>query len=86
MCNIDPIIGYFTMPCSNAEVKVKYATDITPYQYTWFVGQDWSTWGTTATYTTTSWANENHIGSLEVTNIINGKQFEVFDDQKYIEI
>ena len=79
LCNIDPIIGYFTMPCSNAEVKVKYATDITPYQYTWFVGQDWSTWGTTATYTTTSWANENHIGSLEVTNIINGKQFEVFD-------
>lgn len=78
LCNIDPIIGYFTMPCSNAEVKVKYATDITPYQYTWFVGQDWSTWGTTATYTTTSW-QYRHIGSLEVTNIINGKQFNGFE-------
>ncbi len=79
LCSIDPFIGHFTMPCGDVKIEVKYATDITYYQYTWFVGQDWSTWGTTATYTTTSWANENHIGSLEVTNIINGKQFKVFD-------
>lgn len=79
LCSIDPFIGYFTMPCSNAKVEVKYSTDITPYQYTWFVGQDWSTWGTTATYTTTSWGNNDKVGSLKITNIINGKLFDDFD-------
>ena len=44
LCSIDPFIGHFTMPCGDAKIEVKYATDITYYQYTWFVGQDWSTW------------------------------------------
>ena len=75
----DPAIYYFIMPCSDASIKVEYARNIGSYQYIWFVGQDWSTVGTTATYTTTSWAGGDHIGSLEVTNIINGKKFKGFD-------
>lgn len=78
LCSIDPFIGHFTMPCGDATIEVKYATDITYYQYTWFVGQDWSTWGTTATYTTTSWGNSDNVGSLKITNIINGKLFDDF--------
>lgn len=78
LCSIDPFIGHFTMPCGDVKIEVKYATDITYYQYTWFVGQDWSTWGTTATYTTTSWGNSDKIGSLKITNIINGKLFDDF--------
>lgn len=79
LCSIDPFIGHFTMPCGDVKIEVKYATDITYYQYTWFVGQDWSTWGTTATYTTTSWGNSDKVGSLKITNIINGKLFDKFD-------
>lgn len=75
----DPAIYYFIMPCSDASIKVEYARNIGSYQYIWFVGQDWSTVGTTATYTTKNWANGEHIGSLEVTNIINGKKFKGFD-------
>ena len=67
------------MPCGDVKIEVKYATDITYYQYTWFVGQDWSTWGTTATFTTTSWGNSHNVGSLKITNIINGKLFDKFD-------
>lgn len=78
LCSIDPFIGHFTMPCGDAKIEVKYATDITYYQYTWFVGQDWGTWGTTATYTTTSWGNSDKVGSLKITNIINGKLFDDF--------
>ena len=78
LCSIDPFIGHFTMPCGDVKIEVKYATDITYYQYTWFVGQDWSTWGTTATYTTTSWGNSHNVGSLKITNIINGKLFDNF--------
>ena len=78
LCSLDPFIGHFTMPCGDAKIEVKYATDITYYQYTWFVGQDWGTWGTTATYTTTSWGNSDKVGSLKITNIINGKLFDDF--------
>lgn len=79
LCSIDPFIGHFTMPCGDVKIEVTYATDITYYQYTWFVGQDWGTWGTTATYTTTSWGNSDNVGSLKITNIINGKLFDDFD-------
>lgn len=79
ICNLEnPTVYCFTMPCSNASVQVSYAEDITAYQYTWFVGQEWGTWGTTAAFETKEWSGGEHIGSLEVTKIINGKQFKEF--------
>lgn len=79
LCNMEnPAVYCFTMPCSDTSVQVSYAENMNAYQYTWFVGQEWSTWGTTATYETTSWSG-NHIGSLKVTSIINGRKFKQFD-------
>ena len=68
----------FTMPCSNASVQVSYAENMNAYQYTWFVGQEWGTWGTTAAFETKEWSGGDHIGSLKVTKIINGKLFREF--------
>ena len=80
ICNLEnPTVYCFTMPCSNASVQVSYAEDITAYQYTWFVGQEWGTWGTTAAFETKEWSGGDHIGSLEVTKIINGKLFKEFN-------
>ncbi len=69
----------FTMPCSNASVEVSYAGKLNANQYTWFVGQEWGTWGTTAAFETKEWSGVDHIGSLEVTKIINGKLFKEFN-------
>ncbi|WP_182435362.1 carboxypeptidase regulatory-like domain-containing protein [Clostridium sp. AF02-29] len=80
LCNFeDPTVYYFTMPCSNASVQVSYAVNLNATQYTWFVGQEWGTWGTTAAFETKEWSGGEHIGSLEVTKIINGKQFKEFN-------
>lgn len=80
ICNLEnPTVYCFTMPCSNASVQVSYAENMNAYQYTWFVGQEWGTWGTTATFKTKEWSGEDHIGSLEVTKIIKGKQFKEFN-------
>ena len=80
LCNFeDPTVYYFTMPCSNASVQVSYAENMNAYQYTWFVGQEWGTWGTTAAFKTKEWSGGDHIGSLEVTKIINGKLFREFN-------
>ena len=49
------------------------------YQYTWFLGQEWGTWGTTAAFETREWSGGEHIGSLKVTNIISGKLFKEFN-------
>ena len=80
LCNFeDPTVYYFTMPCSDASVEVSYAVNLNATQYTWFVGQEWGTWGTTADFETKEWSGEGHIGSLKVTKIINGKQFREFN-------
>ena len=80
LCNFeDPTVYYFTMPCSNASVEVSYAVNLNATQYTWFVGQEWGTWGTTATFKTKEWSGEDHIGSLKVTKIISGKLFKKFN-------
>lgn len=80
ICNLEnPTVYCFTMPCSNASVQVSYAENMNAYQYTWFVGQEWGTWGTTATFETREWSGADHIGSLKVTKIINGKLFEEFN-------
>ena len=80
LCNFeDPTVYYFTMPCSNASVEVSYAVNLNTTQYTWFVGQEWGTWGTTAAFETKEWSGGDHIGSLEVTKIINGKLFKEFN-------
>ena len=80
ICNLEnPTVYCFTMPCSNASVQVSYAENMNAYQYTWFVGQEWGTWGTTAAFETQEWSGEDHIGSLKVTKIINGKQFKEFN-------
>ena len=80
LCNFeDPTVYYFTMPCSNASVEVSYAVNLNATQYTWFVGQEWGTWGTTAAFETKEWSGVDHIGSLEVTKIINGKLFKEFN-------
>ena len=79
LCNFeDPTVYYFTMPCSNASVQVSYAVNLNATQYTWFVGQEWGTWGTTAAFETKEWSGGDHIGSLKVTKIINGKLFREF--------
>ena len=72
------LCNYFTMPCSNASVQVSYAVNLNATQYTWFVGQEWGTWGTTAAFETKEWSGGDHIGSLKVTKIINGKLFREF--------
>ena len=80
ICNLEnPTVYCFTMPCSDASVQVSYAENINAYQYTWFVGQEWGTWGTTAAFETKEWSGVDHIGSLEVTKIIKGKQFKEFN-------
>ena len=80
ICNLEnPTVYCFTMPCSNASVQVSYAENMNAYQYTWFVGQEWGTWGTTATFETREWSGGDHIGSLKVTKIINGKLFKEFN-------
>lgn len=80
ICNLEnPTVYCFTMPCSNASVQVSYAENMNAYQYTWFVGQEWGTWGTTAAFETKEWSGGDHIGSLEVTKIINGKLFKKFN-------
>lgn len=80
ICNMEnPTVYCFTMPCSDASVQVSYAEDMNAYQYTWFVGQEWGTWGTTAAFETKEWSGGDHIGSLEVTKIINGKLFKEFN-------
>lgn len=80
ICNLEnPTVYCFTMPCSNASVQVSYAENMNAYQYTWFVGQEWGTWGTTATFKTKEWSGEDHIGSLKVTKIISGKLFKEFN-------
>ena len=80
ICNLEnPTVYCFTMPCSNASVQVSYAENMNAYQYTWFVGQEWGTWGTTAAFETKEWSGVDHIGSLEVTKIIKGKQFKKFN-------
>ena len=79
LCNLNPTVYCFTMPCSDTSVKVTYAENLNAYQYTWFVGQEWSTTGKdTVTYETTEW-RANNIGSLKVTGIINGKKFKGFN-------
>lgn len=79
LCNFeDPTVYYFTMPCSDASVEVSYAVNLNATQYTWFVGQEWGTWGTTAAFETKEWSGGDHIGSLKVTKIINGKLFREF--------
>lgn len=80
LCNFeDPTVYYFTMPCSDASVQVSYAVNLNATQYTWFVGQEWGTWGTTAAFETEEWSGGDHIGSLKVTKIINGKLFREFN-------
>lgn len=80
ICNLEnPTVYCFTMPCSDASVQVSYAENMNAYQYTWFVGQEWGTWGTTAAFETKEWSGVDHIGSLEVTKIINGKLFKEFN-------
>lgn len=80
ICNLEnPTVYCFTMPCSDASVQVSYAENMNAYQYTWFVGQEWGTWGTTAAFKTKEWSGGDHIGSLEVTKIINGKLFREFN-------
>ena len=80
ICNLEnPTVYCFTMPCSNASVQVSYAENMNAYQYTWFVGQEWGTWGTTAAFETEEWSGGDHIGSLKVTKIINGKLFKKFN-------
>lgn len=80
LCNFeDPTVYYFTMPCSDASVEVSYAVNLNATQYTWFVGQEWGTWGTTAAFETREWSGGDHIGSLKVTKIINGKLFKEFN-------
>lgn len=80
ICNLEnPTVYCFTMPCSDASVQVSYAENMNAYQYTWFVGQEWGTWGTTAAFETKEWSGEDHIGSLKVTKIINGKLFREFN-------
>ena len=80
LCNFeDPTVYYFTMPCSDASVQVSYAVNLNATQYTWFVGQEWGTWGTTAAFETEEWSGGDHIGSLKVTKIINGKLFKEFN-------
>lgn len=79
LCHLNPTVYCFTMPCSDTSVKVAYAENLNAYQYTWFVGQEWSSTGKdTVTYKTTEW-RANHIGSLKVTDIINGKKFKGFN-------
>ena len=75
----NPTVYCFTMPCSDASVQVSYAENMNAYQYTWFVGQEWGTWGTTAAFETEEWSGGDHIGSLKVTKIINGKLFREFN-------
>ena len=80
ICNLEnPTVYCFTMPCSDASVQVSYAENMNAYQYTWFVGQEWGTWGTTAAFETEEWSGGDHIGSLKVTKIINGKLFKEFN-------
>lgn len=80
ICNLEnPTVYCFTMPCSDASVQVSYAENMNAYQYTWFVGQEWGTWGTTAAFETREWSGGDHIGSLKVTKIINGKRFKEFN-------
>ncbi len=80
ICNLEnPTVYCFTMPCSNASVQVSYAENMNAYQYTWFVGQEWGTWGTTVAFETEEWSGGDHIGSLKVTKIINGKLFKEFN-------
>lgn len=80
ICNLEnPTVYCFTMPCSDASVQVSYAENMNAYQYTWFVGQEWGTWGTTAAFETKEWSGADHIGSLEVTKIISGKRFKEFN-------
>ena len=80
ICNLEnPTVYCFTMPCSNASVQLSYAENMNAYQYTWFVGQEWGTWGTTAAFETKEWSGGDHIGSLKVTNIISGKLFKEFN-------
>lgn len=79
LCNLNPTVYCVTMPCSDTSVKVTYAENMNAYQYTWFVGQEWSTTGKdTVAYETTEW-RANNIGSLKVTGIINGKKFKGFN-------
>ena len=70
---------YFTMPCKNATVVFSCAVWMNATNYVWFVGSDWGTWGETVTYTTQEWSGGDHIGSLKITNIINGKLFDSFE-------
>ena len=70
---------YFTMPCENARVVFSCAEWLNATNYVWFVGSDWGTWGETVTYTTQEWSGGDHIGSLKITNIINGKLFDSFE-------
>ncbi|WP_455902532.1 carboxypeptidase regulatory-like domain-containing protein [Clostridium sp.] len=80
ICNLEnPTVYCFTMPCSDASVQVSYAVNLNATQYTWFVGQEWGTWGTTAAFETKEWSGVDNIGSLKVTKIINGKQFREFN-------
>lgn len=80
ICNLEnPTVYCFTMPCSDASVQVSYAENMNAYQYTWFVGQEWGTWGTTAAFETKEWGGADHIGSLKVTKIISGKRFKEFN-------
>ena len=70
---------YFTMPCEDARVMFSCAEWLNATNYVWFVGSDWGTWGETVTYKTQEWSGKDHIGSLKITNIINGKLFDSFE-------
>ena len=70
---------YFTMPCEDAKVVFSCAEWLNATNYVWFVGSDWGTWGETVTYKTQKWSGKDHIGSLKITNIINGKLFDSFE-------
>ena len=76
---LDNSTYYFDMLCENAEAVFYCAVWLNSYNYVWFVGSDWGTWGETVTYDTVKWNNAEHIGSLTITNIINGKLFASFD-------
>ena len=79
ICNLEnPTVYCFTMPCSDASVQVSYAENMTRTSIPGSVGQEWGTWGTTAAFETEEWSGGDHIGSLKVTKIINGKLFKEF--------
>lgn len=71
----------FPMPCQNTTVVFSCAEDIGAYNYTWIIGSEWGTWGETVTYTATDWDNSEHIATLKITSILNGRSFVSFENE-----